>query len=179
MALQSSGPISLDDIQDEFGGTNPISIDEYYGADTGVPSSGTISFDDFYGTSASIPANITQPISASGFAFPPGTASASVQFTAGGNVTVNSGTNRSWHPNSTGSSGAIGNDYEIRVTLSSGLTPSGPTLGSWHALSTTRTWSLSRSSFGISTCSCSISIRPTGGSIEDTGTFSITASVDV
>lgn len=52
MALQSSGPISLLDIQNEFGGTNPIGINEYYGADTGVPASGTISFDDFYGTSA-------------------------------------------------------------------------------------------------------------------------------
>ena len=43
MALQSSGPISLNDIQDEFGGTNPIGINEYYGVDTGVPASGTIS----------------------------------------------------------------------------------------------------------------------------------------
>ena len=52
MALQSSGPISLNDIQTEFGGTNPIGINEYYGVDTGVPASGTISFNDFYGTSA-------------------------------------------------------------------------------------------------------------------------------
>lgn len=51
MALQSSGPISLGDIQTEFGGSNPISISEYYGADTGVPGSGTISISDFYGTS--------------------------------------------------------------------------------------------------------------------------------
>ena len=52
MALQSSGPISLLDIQNEFGGTNPIGINEYYGAAAGVPASGTISFDDFYGTSS-------------------------------------------------------------------------------------------------------------------------------
>jgi hypothetical protein len=51
MALQSSGPISLGDIQTEFGGSNPISISEYYGADTGVPGSGTISLSDFYGKS--------------------------------------------------------------------------------------------------------------------------------
>lgn len=55
MALQSSGPISLNDIQTEFGGSNPIAIDEYYGVATGVPASGAISFDDFYGTSAVIP----------------------------------------------------------------------------------------------------------------------------
>ena len=52
MALPSSGPISLNDIQNEFGGTNPIGINEYYGVASGVPASGTISFDDFYGTSA-------------------------------------------------------------------------------------------------------------------------------
>ena len=52
MALQTSGAISLGDIQTEFGGTNPISISEYYGADTGVPASGTISLSDFYGKSA-------------------------------------------------------------------------------------------------------------------------------
>lgn len=51
MTLQSSGAISLLDIQNEFGGSNPISISEYYSADTGVPASSTISFDDFYGTS--------------------------------------------------------------------------------------------------------------------------------
>lgn len=52
MALPGSGALSLNDIQTEFGGSNPISISEYYGADTGVPASGTISIDDFYGTSS-------------------------------------------------------------------------------------------------------------------------------
>lgn len=56
MALQSSGAISLSDIQDEFGGSNPISLSEYYrngsyvtSNNTGVPTSGTIQLDDFYG----------------------------------------------------------------------------------------------------------------------------------
>jgi len=51
MALQSSGQISLQDVQDEFGGSHPISLSEYYGSDT-VPASGAISLNDFYGTSA-------------------------------------------------------------------------------------------------------------------------------
>tara|TARA_S200002703_G_scaffold112752_1_gene98258 strand:+ start:78 stop:1184 length:1107 start_codon:yes stop_codon:yes gene_type:complete len=55
MALPNSGPISLNDIQTEFGGSNPISISEYYGVASGVPASGTISFDDFYGTSSGLP----------------------------------------------------------------------------------------------------------------------------
>lgn len=51
MTLQSSGAISLADVQTEFGGSNPIAISEYYGVGT-VPSSGVISLDDFYGESA-------------------------------------------------------------------------------------------------------------------------------
>jgi hypothetical protein len=58
MAVPVSGPISLTDIATEFGGTNPISLTEYYkgGAyvlDTdfapNVPTSGTISLSDFRG----------------------------------------------------------------------------------------------------------------------------------
>lgn len=52
MTLQSSGAISLADIQTEFGGSNPIGINEYYGSG-GAPASGTISLNDFYGRSAS------------------------------------------------------------------------------------------------------------------------------
>ena len=56
MALPDSGVLSLDDIQTEFGGTNPISMSEYYRGgsfvtdnNTSVPTSGEISFSDFYG----------------------------------------------------------------------------------------------------------------------------------
>ena len=54
MALPGSGQISLDDVQTEFGGSNPISMSEYYSAATGVPASGTISLSDFHGTSADV-----------------------------------------------------------------------------------------------------------------------------
>lgn len=61
MTLPSSGPLSLSDIQGEFGGSNPISITEYYaggglvptgttGTYGAVPSSGAISIRNFYGT---------------------------------------------------------------------------------------------------------------------------------
>lgn len=52
MALPSSGPLSLLDIQGEFGGSNPIAISEYYGVAAGIPASGQISIGDFYGASA-------------------------------------------------------------------------------------------------------------------------------
>lgn len=55
MTLQSSGLITLSDIQDEFGGVNPISLSEYYrnGAyvtsnNTQVPTAGQIGFSQFY-----------------------------------------------------------------------------------------------------------------------------------
>ena len=56
MAVPSSGAIDLKDLQDEFGGSNPISISEYYRGgslvptnNTDVPTSGTIALSDFYG----------------------------------------------------------------------------------------------------------------------------------
>lgn len=62
MALPTSGPLTLSDIQGEFGGSNPISLSEYYaggglvpsgtsGTNGPVPTSGTISISNFYGTS--------------------------------------------------------------------------------------------------------------------------------
>jgi hypothetical protein len=61
MVLPSSGPISLGQIQTEFGGSNPISISEYYNGGIyvsnsitaiapNVPSGGPISFSNFYGS---------------------------------------------------------------------------------------------------------------------------------
>ena len=58
MALQASGAISLADIQGEFGGSNPIGLDEYYSAAAGIPASGAISIGDFYGASASSPFSV-------------------------------------------------------------------------------------------------------------------------
>lgn len=61
MALQGSGPITLLEIQGEFGGAEPISLSEYYrgGAytttnNTNVPTSGAISMSNFYGAQNSI-----------------------------------------------------------------------------------------------------------------------------
>jgi hypothetical protein len=57
MALQSSGQISLSDIQTEFGGSNPISLSEYYGAESSLPTSGQIAMNQFYGLS-----DVTAPV---------------------------------------------------------------------------------------------------------------------
>ena len=59
MALQTSGPISLLDIKNEFGGAVPHSLSEYYGAASGIPGSGQISFNQFYGKANIFSFNIT------------------------------------------------------------------------------------------------------------------------
>ena len=62
MAIPASGAISLSTVQTEFGGSNPIGLNEYYagganvpagttGTYGAVPSSGAISLRNFYGTS--------------------------------------------------------------------------------------------------------------------------------
>tara|TARA_R110001632_G_scaffold69446_2_gene162476 strand:- start:414 stop:1409 length:996 start_codon:yes stop_codon:yes gene_type:complete len=65
MAIQSSGLITLQDIEDEFGGTGSISLSEYYrnGAyvtsnNTSVPTSGAISLSNFYGATNQFSFNI-------------------------------------------------------------------------------------------------------------------------
>jgi hypothetical protein len=71
MAIPASGPLTFSAIQTEFGGTNPIGLNEYYaggglvpsgtsGTYGAVPTSGQISVQNFYGTSAVIPAYIEE-----------------------------------------------------------------------------------------------------------------------
>jgi len=57
MAVQSSGAISLSDLADEFGDTQPYSMSEYYrdggkvpGVNSNVPASGLIRLQNFYGS---------------------------------------------------------------------------------------------------------------------------------
>lgn len=72
-----------------------------------------------------------------------------------------------------------GADYEVNATLSSGSTPSGSAVGSWLALSTNRSWSIARTTPGMSTCTLSVAIRPAGGgSTITTKTITLTAEVD-
>jgi hypothetical protein len=58
-ALQTSGPITLAQVQSEFGGAAPISLSEYYrngpftpdhSGNLAVPTGGTIRLSNFYGT---------------------------------------------------------------------------------------------------------------------------------
>jgi len=71
MAISASGAISLDDIQTEWGGSNPISMSEYYGDGdyvfdgavdgdgNAIPESGALDISDFYDTTAATPLTIS------------------------------------------------------------------------------------------------------------------------
>jgi len=76
MALPSSGPISLQMLQDEFGGSNPISLSEYYrngglvpGNNTNVPTSGAISLSNFYNAVNEIAATMSNSTNQSASSF--------------------------------------------------------------------------------------------------------------
>lgn len=177
MTLQSSGTIKLSEIQTEFGGTNPISISEYYGADTGVPSSGVIDMSDFYGTSSASPV-VVAGNSASDTEFLGGTARAYLTAATDGSVAGlgDSVTADEWY---TGSPVAnIGSGYEIRATLSGGTVPSSGTIGSWLPLSTFRRWEQQTTSLGTRQCSLYIEIRDaTTLQVLADGTWNISATV--
>lgn len=150
MPLPSSGPLSLNDIQTEFGGTNPISLSEYYagganvpagttGTYGAVPSSGTISIQNFYGTSKVVyrlDSDVYSDFGINGV-----DPSAGVNFVVRSDGTVlvsgdNSGTlaNYNWITPTTGST-----TYFVRATLVSGTFNTGTT-GSWLALTSNRSW---------------------------------------
>ena len=74
MTIPASGPVTFTDIQTEFGGTNPIALNEYYaggglvpagttGTYGAVPSSGQISVQNFYGTTAYTPIYVEEVFS--------------------------------------------------------------------------------------------------------------------
>lgn len=170
MTLPSSGPLSLADIQTEFGGSNPISLSEYYaggglvpagttGTYGAVPSSGTISIQNFYGTSNVVIALTDQSVAV----FTGGGTSANVGYrlTSAGQVDVreqSTYTNVGQWCTPT----SVAADYEVLITVTGGVTPTGSPVGSWASLSASREWGISA---GIGTNNFSdftVQIRKTG-----------------
>jgi len=90
MAIPSSGPISLQTIQDEFGGSHPISLSEYYGSDT-VPTSGAISISNFYGTSSVTPVTVTITSNTNNYTLQPSAIPGYVSGSTAVTLVINSG----------------------------------------------------------------------------------------
>lgn len=187
MTLPSSGPLTLANIQTEFGGSNPISLSEYYaggsyvpagttGTYGAVPSSGTISIRNFYGTSNVVISITDQTISdldaSAAYAYYILTSGGLVQSSTQGGGTSPT-TLETWcTPTSQAS------NYEALVTVTSGSL-SGGTSGSWVALSSSRAWYVEEFSSGASNqCIFTVQIRRIGTSTTlDTATITLEATV--
>lgn len=153
MPLPSSGPLSLADIQTEFGGSNPISLSEYYaggglvpagtsGPNGPVPSSGTISIFNFYGTQAIVTGSVTYATPGSySWVAPSGVTSVSVVAVGGGG---GGGGGLAWRNNylvtpgssysvtvGAGNIGSGGNSTFVSTIVLRGGGASGGTGGTW------------------------------------------------
>jgi hypothetical protein len=191
MALPSSGPLSLDDIQTEFGGSNPISLDEYYaggayvpagtsGTYGAVPSSGTISIQNFYGTSKVVYRLDTDIYI--DFALSPTDARVTFSVNSDGTVLVTGDTSGTldsynWLTPTTGST-----SYYVRATPTSGTFSSGTT-GTWLALTSNRTWitEFTSNSPGSKSTTADIEIATdsAGTNVVVSASITLTAEVDV
>lgn len=191
MTLPSSGPLTLANIQTEFGGSNPISLSEYYaggsyvpagtsGTYGAVPSSGTISIRNFYGTTAVVISITDQTIT--GTAFAPGTAYAYYFLTGGGQVEkstqaggINPTNIEQWCTPTTQAA-----NYEVYVTLTSGNLTGGSGTGSWISMSggTLNWYCEATDSGGDPTATFTVQIRRTGTTtVLDTATITLEATV--
>lgn len=173
MPLPASGAISLNNIQTEFGGSNPIALNEYYRGgglvpdvvdNNAVPTSGQISVSNFYSTVnrtfslADFGASISDVNSFS--------ASVTINVNRNGSLSYNTTsagtTNGNWTlPNGT----TVGDNYDVRVTLNSGNAPTSGTTGTWQAINTARQWVWDQTGSGVKSADITIEVRKTGGTV--------------
>jgi len=192
-----TGPISLGNVQAEFGGANPVGISEYYRGGARVPigtaagtsgvqisTAGAIRLGDFRGVSNSAPAAPVNPLpnmQVTDFELSPTDAIASFTFTTNGNITVvgnGSSVGGGWYLPLTG---GIGSSHWIRVTKTFGDdNTSGEALGVWLQLNANRTWQWAEtSSVGQKEALITIEISTSsGGSPVVASRSGITCSVE-
>jgi len=184
MALPSSGKISLGDIQAEFGGSNPAAISEYYGADSGVPTSGTISLSDFHGTSAApdpvVVAITDRTLENGADGFVDFDNEAGVRFNNNGTLTlfveVSQDTTNEWSAD--GPQDSVGTLYQVRATLVSGSGLKGSSLNSWINIDLEPRWFLERSSEGVDDAVIDVDIRlKSSGALQDSARYTLQSTV--
>ena len=183
MTLNASGPISIggatagQSINLELGRASTASSnlnETSLRSLAGVPS-GAISMSNFYSKSA-------RTFSLSGLSggladFASFTATASFTVDSDGDLTLFTTTggtvNDDWTlPNGAG----VGSGYEVKLTINSGDSPtSGPSLATWHALSSVRTWTWDVTGSGVLSANVTLEIRITSGSTVASQTFGVDA----
>lgn len=194
MALPSSGTITLQDIQAEFGGpTNPIALKNYYrggayvqdtAANSGVPTSGSIGLIDFYGAVNAV----YQAIGVNATNTDGGGGSRLISYTLrydsdglvrhtreiGGSASTTSiGNWSSLYPSETGTGWSV----RLRFLSGTNIYASGDALNTWHPLTSDRSWTLSNtvSEFGSVSGAFLICISTDGGTTTfDSTSFTVT-----
>lgn len=104
----------------------------------------------------------------------PATATATFAIENDGDVAINGADIGDWI---TGGSVYTAN-YEGRLTVNSGSTPSGAATGTYLNLGTSRSWSLAQSGLGTNTSNCTLEIRnAASGVVKASATVTFTATV--
>lgn len=100
-------------------------------------------------------------------------ATASYSISIDGHVKINGLNVETWL------NSGIAAGYDVRATLVSGTAPAGSALAAWLNLSSSRTWSLTRSTIGNVSCVLTIEIGLAGsGAAIDSATITIEAERD-
>lgn len=189
MTLPTSGPLSLSDIQTEFGGSNPISLSEYYaggayvpsgttGTYGAVPTSGAISIQNFYGTT-SLVINFTDDYVDGGVQYYTAQAGYQICGTTSGGITIGNvynnvnGSYSKYEQWITPTSAA--SNYEVYATYS-GNAPSGSGTSSWISCSSNPNWYITTTGNDIKSCTLSLQVRKLSTTtVLDTWTVYLTA----
>ena len=168
--------IGLAAVQAEFGGANPIGLNEYYRGGSLVPAgtaagtsgvqiatSGAISLGDFRAVSAAAPVNPLPLLQLDEFQNA-GPASCGFEFTTAGTVVVTGlGSTQSGSQWFNPTTGGIGSSYWVKVSITSGSNPTtSPGLGVWLPLTSNRYWAWSRTILGSVFAGFTVSISNNG-----------------
>lgn len=203
MAIKTSGTLGfVSDIVAEFGGSATYALTDYYRGgglvpdvpdNSDVPTSGTIAITDFYGAVALVISLSTldgDTVARTGFTSSGTSVSviAGVRLETDGGMQTSegTGTGADWADYAAGEwantepDAGIGGDYEARITVNSGDSPTvSPGVGSWVALSTERDYTLGVTGENeLKSGNWTLEIREaSSGTVKATATFDIQAQV--
>lgn len=148
--------LGMSHIQTEFGGSNPISLSEYYGVHANVAASGTISMSQFLGISAATPSAQVLARDCYDFGFTSANAR-SIHWSANGVCQTDGNANYNWLLSGSAA------DYQIRATRTGGSSVPSFSTGwannTWASLSSDRRVWNRQTTVGYYDVYLSVSIR--------------------
>lgn len=189
MALQSSPPISMQDLCTEFQVSLPKSLYDFRrgggivpdtAANAGVPTGFPIDLYDFFGATRAAVNNPLQGGTAARVVLEPATATAQVIVRRNGTIDMVDGSDHNWWaaaPDTT-----IGDSYYVKLVKNSGddTNQGGLALNTWYQLNTDRTFGQTRNTLGVrsGTFTLYIATAANDANIIASGSYTIMAQVD-